>query len=95
MWIQEVNRIANASVSAWAVGRESPIPLSTPAYSVQIPLSRASILFYPSNLIRGQADHLLIMYSMGASHDAPVFHFEGEAVAVENDTFGSVKALFR
>lgn len=39
--------------------------------------------------------HLLIMYSMGGSHDAPVFLFEGEAVAVENETFGSVKALFR
>ena len=38
---------------------------------------------------------LTIMYSMGGSHDAPVFVFNGEAVAVENESFGSVKALFR
>jgi len=36
-----------------------------------------------------------VMYSMGGSHDAPVFLFEGEAVAVENESFGSVKALYR
>ena len=39
--------------------------------------------------------HLLIMHSMGGSHDAPVFLFEEEAVAVENETVGSVKALYR
>ena len=36
-----------------------------------------------------------IMYSMGGSHEAPVFMFNGEAVAVENESFGSVKALYR
>ena len=35
------------------------------------------------------------MYSMGGSHEAPVFVFNGEAVAVENESFGSVKALYR
>ena len=39
--------------------------------------------------------HLLIMHSMGGCHECPVFLFEGEAVAVENETFGSVKALYR
>jgi hypothetical protein len=35
------------------------------------------------------------MYSIGGSVDAGVFEFNGEAVAVENESFGSVKALFR
>jgi hypothetical protein len=38
---------------------------------------------------------LLAMYSMGGSHDASVFEFNGEAVAVEIESFGSVKALYR
>ena len=38
---------------------------------------------------------LRIMYSMGGSHDAPVFLFEGIAIAVEEESFGSVKALYR
>ncbi len=36
-----------------------------------------------------------VMYSMGGSHEAPVFMFNDEAVAVENASFGSVKALYR
>lgn len=36
-----------------------------------------------------------VMYSMGGSHEAPVFMFNGEAVAVENASFGSLKALYR
>jgi hypothetical protein len=36
-----------------------------------------------------------VMYPVGGSHDAPVFIFNGEAVAVENESFGSVKALYR
>lgn len=38
---------------------------------------------------------LRVMYSMGGSRDAPVFLFGGEAVAVEKESFGSVKALYR
>ncbi len=38
---------------------------------------------------------LEVMHSMGGSHDAPVFTFGGYAVAVEDESFGSVKALFR
>ncbi len=38
---------------------------------------------------------LTTMYSMGGSHEAPVFVFNGEAVAVESESFGSVKALYR
>ena len=38
---------------------------------------------------------LLPMYSMGGSHEAPVFEFNGSAVAVESESFGSVKAMYR
>jgi len=41
------------------------------------------------------SDDAQVMYSVGGSHDAPVFIFNGEAVAVENESFGSVKALYR
>jgi hypothetical protein len=36
-----------------------------------------------------------IMHPISGAHDAPVFIFNGEAVAVENESFGSVKALYR
>ena len=42
--------------------------------------------------VQGQ---LRVMYSMGGSHDAPVCLFEGIAIAVEDESFGSVKALYR
>ncbi len=54
-----------------------------------------------SSSIPGQMDFGLgfqsphIMHPVSGSHDAPVFLFNGEAVSVENDTFGSVKALYR
>jgi hypothetical protein len=38
---------------------------------------------------------LQVMYSMGGAMDAPVFIFNGEAVPVEQESFGSVKALYR
>ena len=38
---------------------------------------------------------MLPMYSMGGSHEAPVFEFNGSAVAVESESFGSVKAMYR
>jgi len=40
-------------------------------------------------------EQLRAMHSISGSHDAPVFIFNGEAVAVEKESFGSVKALFR
>jgi hypothetical protein len=36
-----------------------------------------------------------VMYSVGGSPEAAVFLFNGEAVDVEDESFGSVKALFR
>ena len=41
------------------------------------------------------SDDAQVMYSVGGSHESPVFIFNGEAVAVETETFGSVKALYR
>ena len=41
------------------------------------------------------SDDLWPMYSKGGSHEAPVFIFNGIAVPVENESFGSVKALYR
>jgi len=39
---------------------------------------------------------LRVMYSIaGAIHEAPVFLFGGFAIAVETESFGSVKALYR
>jgi len=38
---------------------------------------------------------LRVMHPISGSHDAPVFLFDGEAVAVETESFGSVKALYR
>ena len=35
------------------------------------------------------------MHPVSGSHDAPVFIFGGEAVALEKESFGSVKALYR
>ena len=39
--------------------------------------------------------NLVVMHSISGSHDAPVFLFNGEAVPVETDSFGSVKVLYR
>lgn len=38
---------------------------------------------------------LVVMYPVSGSPDMPVFQFNGMAVAVEKETFGSVKALYR
>jgi len=55
-----------------------------------------------STSIPGQMDYIgevvtdiRVMYSMGGSHEAPVFMFNDEAVVVEDASFGSVKALYR
>ena len=36
-----------------------------------------------------------VMHPVSGSHEAPVFLFGGEAVAVEKESFGSAKALYR
>ncbi len=62
------------------------VTLGPPLYGGSIPGEMA----YQS--VQGD---LRVMYSMGGSHEAPVFIFQGEAIAVEKESFGSVKALFR
>jgi hypothetical protein len=39
--------------------------------------------------------HLVPMYPVSGAYEDPIFLFNGEAVDVENETFGSVKALYR
>jgi len=46
-------------------------------------------------IYQSEEGEIRVMHSVGGSHDAPVFIFNGEAVAVENESFGSVKALYR
>ena len=38
---------------------------------------------------------LRVLHSVAGSHDLPVFGFGAPVVAVEDESFGSVKALFR
>ena len=40
-------------------------------------------------------DDYRVMYSMGGCHECPVFLFDGFAIPVEDESFGSVKALYR
>lgn len=47
------------------------------------------------DFIGEQNSGIQVMHSVSGSHDAPVFIFNGEAVAVETESFGSVKALYR
>ena len=39
--------------------------------------------------------HLVPMYPVSGAYEDPIFIFNGEAVDVEKETFGSVKALYR
>jgi hypothetical protein len=39
--------------------------------------------------------HLVAMHSISGFFDAPAFIFNGEAVSVETESFGSLKALYR
>lgn len=44
---------------------------------------------------QSETGQLRIMYQASGEAGGPVFQFNGSAVAVENESFGSVKALFR
>ncbi len=67
---------------------------SSPTAVTLKPTSPASI---PGQLaFLGESyEQLRAMYPVSGSHDAPVFFFNDIAVAVENESFGSVKALYR
>lgn len=61
------------------------------------PVSAASL---PGELVfvsydSGPPHALTPMYPVSGSQDDPVFIFNGMAVTVENESFGSIKALFR
>ncbi len=62
---------------------------------MDIPSIPGHMAFLGGHETSGPDYFLTPMYSMGGSHEAPVFVFNGEAVAVENESFGSVKALYR
>jgi hypothetical protein len=50
----------------------------------------------PVNIYHSVPGDLRVMYSIAdAIHEAPVFLFGGFAIAVETESFGSVKALYR
>ena len=63
---------------------------------IEVTLSPTSYQEIPGQMAFSWLDYdPQVMYSMGGSHDCPVFIFGGEAVPVEQESFGSVKALYR
>ncbi len=63
---------------------------------VEVTLGPPSVQTIPGQMGFLSSTHYFeAMYSMGGAMDAPVFIFGGEAVLVENESFGSVKALYR
>ncbi len=52
--------------------------------------SRPGIMVFQS-----VSGHLVPMYPVSGAYEDPIFIFNGEAVDVEKETFGSVKALYR
>ncbi len=70
--------------------------LNQNAFPVEVTLGPVSNSSIPGHMAFLPPDPPLeIMYSMGGSHEAPVFIFNGRAVPVESESFGSVKALYR
>ncbi len=74
--------------------------LNTNSFPVEVtlgPVSAPSILghmaFLPPDAV--VYDDIEIMYPVSGAPDAPVFIFNGAAIAVETESFGSVKALYR
>ena len=63
---------------------------------IEVFLAPTSYPYQPDTIVyQSEVGHLVPMYPISGSFDAPVFLFEGEAVAVENQSFGSLKALYR
>jgi hypothetical protein len=66
---------------------------------VEITLGPCSLPAIPGQMVYlsdNNVTHILhIMHPVSGSQDAPVFIFNGEAVPVEDESFGSVKALYR
>lgn len=90
---------------SWPVTDESIVLITftfinTNSGAVEITLGPVSYPTIPGQMVFGTRDyeapfHFEFMYPISGSYDTPVFLFNGEAVAVENASFGSVKALYR
>ena len=64
--------------------------------AIEVFLAPPSLPYFPGLMaFQSVSGHVLPMYPISGSFDAPVFLFEGEAVAIENQSFGSLKALYR
>ena len=70
--------------------------LNLAATPLVVSLSATSIPSIPGDMVfEAVQGDLRVMNSAGGNQDAGVFVFNGEAVAVESESFGSVKSLFR
>lgn len=74
--------------------------LNNNAGPVEVTLNPTSVPCNPNemNFVSyefGEPYYCTIMHPVSGSHDDPVFIFNGEAVAVEQESFGKVKALYR
>ena len=81
--------------SVWLVQFQFMATVATPIHVSLGPATAASITGEMSYM--SEVGELRVMYSSGGDHASPVFTFnvpEG-IVAVENESFGSVKALYR
>ena len=87
--------------TAWPVVDESVVLIEfvfihTAPGEIEVFLAPTSVPAFPGLMVfQSESGVLLPMHPISGSFDAPVFVFEGEAVAVENQSFGSLKALFR
>jgi len=73
--------------------------MNTNAWPVEVTLSPCSLPTIDGQMCFLSWDfgdsHLEIMHPVSGSNEAPVFIFNGAAVPVETESFGSVKALYR
>lgn len=99
----------NQGFLEYIVGMSSPVPVTNEAALLVAftfmnldPVTTAVTLSPSSSdaivgqmFFQSEVGQPRIMYSVGGSQEAAVFLFNGEAVDVEDESFGSVKALFR
>ena len=87
--------------SPWAVVDESVVLISfqfmtTTVGLIEVTLSPISLPSAPDQMVFLPVDPPLIqMFPSGGSTDSVVWAFNGEVVAIEDASFGSVKALYR
>jgi hypothetical protein len=61
----------------------------------EVRIGPSSIPSIPGQMVFLGPWEMYVMHPVSGDHDAPVFIFNGEAVPVETESFGSVKALYR